>query len=378
MVACHIHIISFVFIIIYLCCQIKEVIMLAHYTSVEGFNSIIAKDNLRLTRSEFMNDPSDSQVLGNMIEEYLKTSSKESQLVDKSIEHIYKKASVMNYIEFVQKKIHLYVLSFTDKADEMEFWNYYGNGGVQMNIDKENLLRNMASKIISEEEYLACAPVIYVSEKQELKDICLQGPLAEFMLRGKNNQSIFEEHMKKLDSERKQLYKIDNIQKFVDFFINDYCRSLKYLYEEKLITNTNSCDEILKTIFENQINANNKIIFKKDFLIYMILLSALVKTNSYEYEKETRIVYFENSLLNKKSKDDEYEPKTILGQRYIRPYIEFDKLQMYDALKSIVISPLARNIPIDDNLYKEVVKHFMESKGFMNVETNISKHKCRW
>lgn len=86
----------------------------------------------------------------------------------------------------------------------------------------------MANKIVSEEEYLACAPVIYVSEKQKLKDICLEGPLANFTLRGKNNQSVFEEHMKKLDPERKQLYEIDNIQKYVDYFVNDYCRSLKF------------------------------------------------------------------------------------------------------------------------------------------------------
>lgn len=94
--------------------------MLAHYTSVEGFNSIIGKDNLRLTRSEFMNDPSDSQVLGNVIKEYLETSRKEHQLIDKSIEHIYEIASVMNYIEFVQKKIHL----FYHSQIKLMKWNF--------------------------------------------------------------------------------------------------------------------------------------------------------------------------------------------------------------------------------------------------------------
>lgn len=352
--------------------------MFAHYTSVDGFNSIIVNDKLRMTRSEFMNDPSDSRMLGKMIFEYLEKSGKAEQLLDESVKTIYDKAPVMDYIEFIQNMIHLYVLSFTDKADEMEFWNYYGNGGVQLNIDKEKLLFNMVDKLESEEEYLACAPVIYTSEKQELKDIQLKTCLAEFNLLGKNNQSIFKEHMKNLDSKHKQLYEINNVQKFVDYFVNDYCRSLKFLFDKNQISNISSRDEIMHTIFENQVMANNKMIFKKDFLIYMVLLSALVKTDSYEYENETRIVYFENSILSKKSKDDKYELKTILGQKYIRPYVEFDKIQLSHALSSIVISPLTRNIPIDDNLYRDVIVHFLKNNKYENIDVNVSKHKCRW
>lgn len=352
--------------------------MITHYTSVEGFYSIIVNDNLRMTRSEFMNDPSDSRMLGKMIDEYLKKSGKEEEILEKykNVKSIYEKATAMDYIRFVQKAIPLYVLSFTDKADEMEFWNYYGNGGVQLNIDQTELLTNMVNKLANEEEYLACAPVIYTSEKQELKDIQLKAPLETFNILGKNNQSVFEEHMKKLDPKHKQLYEINNVQKFVDYFVNDYCLSLVYLSEQ--ISDMSSSDEIMKKVFENQITANNKMIFKKDFLIYMILLSALVKTDSYEYENETRIVYFENSLLNKKNKEDQYELKTILGQKYIRPYVEFDNIQLQCALKSIVISPLTRNIPIDDNLYRNVVMHFLESNKYTNIDVNISKHKCRW
>lgn len=352
--------------------------MFAHYTSVEGFNSIIVNDKLRMTRSEFMNDPSDSRMLGTMIREYLQKNEKEKQLVDESIRDIYQKATVMDYIEFIQRTIRLYVLSFTDKADEMEFWNYYGNGGVQLNIDKETLLVNMVDKMVSEEEYLACAPVIYTAEKQELKDIQLNAPLSEFNLRGKNNQSIFEEHMKNLDSKHKQLYEIDNVQKFVDYFVNDYCTSLNYLYKHNVILDVDSGEQIMKKIYDNQVTATKRMIFKKDFLIYMVLLSSLVKTDSYEYENETRIVYFENSLTNKKSKEDQYELKTILGQKYIRPYVEFNQIQLYNALDSIVISPLTRNIPIGDNLYREVIIRYLESNQYKNVGVNVSKHKCRW
>ena len=44
--------------------------MLAHYTSVDGFNGIVTSDTLRMTRSEFMNDPSDCKMLGTLIEQY--------------------------------------------------------------------------------------------------------------------------------------------------------------------------------------------------------------------------------------------------------------------------------------------------------------------
>lgn len=352
--------------------------MVAHYTSVEGFKSIIENDKLRMTRSEFMNDPSDSQMLGKMICNYLGKSKKEKRFLDENTEKIYQNATVADYIDFIHKTIHLYVLSFTKKADEMEFWNYYGNGGVQLEIDENKLLTAFAEKLKGEEEYIACAPVIYTSEKQELKDIQLNSPLAEFELRGKENKSIFKEHMNKLDPKNKQLYETDNIQRFVDSFVKDYCTSLKYLKNKNEISELDSPDKIMKLVFENQIKAIDTIIFKKDFLIYMILLSALIKTDSYEYENEIRIVYFENSISTKKRKYDEYELKSNFEQKYIRPYVEFEKMKLQDSLNSIIISPLARNIPIDSQVYKEVISQFMEKNHYKNIDINISKHKCRW
>lgn len=353
--------------------------MLTHYTSIEGFNNIIVNDNLRLTRSEFMNDPSDSKMFGEMIDRYLEKSKKQEEMLSKyeKVRCIYTKVPVMDYIRFVQKRIHLYVLSFTNKSDEMEFWNYYGNGGAQLNIHKEDLLVNMANRLENGEEYLACAPVIYVKEDQELKNIQLKEPLAQFDLREKNNESTFKKHMQKLDDDQRRLYKINNVQKFVDFFVNDYFKSLDYLLNNNRISTENSVEEIMDVVFQNQVNQDNAMIFKKDFLIYMILLSALIKTDSYEYENETRIVYFENSL-SKKSKQDQYELKTILGQKYIRPYVEFDRVNLNSALDSVVVSPLTRNIPIDDNLYKTVIEHFLHSQNYNNTDVNISKHKCRW
>ncbi len=45
--------------------------MIYHYTSIDGFHSIISNKKLRLTRSEFLNDPSDCKVLTTLIKAYL-------------------------------------------------------------------------------------------------------------------------------------------------------------------------------------------------------------------------------------------------------------------------------------------------------------------
>lgn len=108
------------------------------------------------------------------------------------------------------------------------------------------------------------------------------------------------------------------------------------------------------------------------------MLSALIKTDSYAYENETRIVYFENSIENDQNKKDQYELKSILGQKYIRSYIEFSKIELNEILKSIVVSPLTRNIPIKDNLYQEVLGLFLKNNGDFDIEVKVSKHKCRW
>ena len=140
----------------------------------------------------------------------------------------------------------------------------------------------------------------------------------------------------------------------------------------------------MKAVFENQIQAKDQIIFKRDLLLYMILLSALVKSNSYLDEKEIRIIYFSIDKGNKI--EEEYEQKMISDQKCIRPYIEFNGLKFGKAVESILISPLAKNVPIEDDLYKEVISNFVDSKlkkqdrdySENTIEISISKHKCRW
>lgn len=350
--------------------------MLAHYTSVDGFNGIVTSDTLRMTRSEFMNDPSDCKMLGTLIEQYLKESNKKEGCIEeyKAIEKIYEKVTVMDYIKFIQDNIPLYVLSFTDKLDEMEFWNYYGNGGAQLNIDEEQLIENMC-KQLGEEEYLICAPVKYASNDQNIETICLSEQLGNLKAYDKNNESVFEKHM---ESGGKGIYQKTNIKEFVDSFVTDYVISMQYLYKSGIIDDSTSKSDVLKEIFKNQNEISESMIFKKDLLMYMISLSALIKTSSYEYENEKRIVYFHNTVGEKRKKD-QYELKSILDQKYIRPYIEFKDVKLYEGVVGeVLLSPLTRNVPIDDTLYKKIIKEFMQSNHYGDISVENSKHKCRW
>lgn len=361
--------------------------MLAHFTSIDGFKGIIQESGLRMTRSEFMNDPLDSKVLGNMIKKYLNDSDIEKskleeikkEMIDEEqksyLENVYNRAKVIEYIEFIQKKIPLYVLSFTDKEDEMEFWNYYGNGGVEINFKEEILLEDLRKELKNQDEYFACSPVIYVSKNQTLKEINLKNNLSKYTLIEKNGMPIYDKN--KTNTMNSSLYEIDNLQSFVDAFIGDYLIGIKYLIEHNEIGDKNEKKEIMECIFKNQISLTDRMVFRKHFLIYMILLSALIKTNSYEYENETRIIYFENSLENRK-REDSYEIKTNFGQKYLRPFIEFKVRNLDQSIDKIIISPLTNNIPIDTELYKRIVTEFIENKYHSDIEVISSCHKCRW
>lgn len=356
--------------------------MLVHYTSVEGFKNIISCDSLHMTRSEFMNDPADSKKFGEKIARFLLENGKEKEIVKEELNDgyidIYNKVPIKSYIDFLQNNINLYVLSFTNKMDEMELWNYYGNGGIQLEVDEEILLSSLASKLTKDEEYLVCSPVIYVDDNISLNNLDLESPISEFNLRSVNNKNIIKEHMNLSDDLWKRLYSINNLGEFVDRFIRDYVYSLNYLSENKMINEQNTAEEILIAVYENQSSMDRKMIFKKDFLIYMIILFATIKSKSYKYEEETRIVYFENTLSEKKARTISYESKTVVGQNYLRPYVEFEEIKLADSLQRIVTSPLTHNIPFDKSLYNNTLAQFIRKYQKISIEIKASNHKCRW
>lgn len=67
---------------------------------------------------------------------------------------------------------------------------------------------------------------------------------------------------------------------------------------------------------------------------------------------------------------------------FVCPYVTFknetnDLLQ--NSLKKITISPVTRNLPINNEIYLETLKKYILSKGFNEaVEVQYSQHSIRW
>lgn len=68
---------------------------------------------------------------------------------------------------------------------------------------------------------------------------------------------------------------------------------------------------------------------------------------------------------------------------FVCPYITFKKDNenglLQSSLKGITISPVTRNLPINNDTYLETLNKYILSKGFVNVENvEYSKHTIRW
>lgn len=351
-----------------------------HYTSVDGMASIFSNHHLRLTRSEFLNDPADCRVLFTLIEKYLtyKHADIEVLLTTPELRQVYEKAPLINYIAFLQKHIHLYVLSLTDNIDQMSMWNYYGSGGMQLSIDIEQLIKEISKSLVGSNQYLAYSSVKYISDTDTVSTTSFDA-FSSFHLDKKDKENIFLKNSKipGRTGGVHPLYQTTELAGFIDTYITGYIASLEFLLSAKAnrISPANSDVEIFTAVHGNTNSLNNYYEFKKDLTLYMIVLSALIKNDTYSFEKEFRIVCFENALsptINVK-----YSIQTVQGQKYMRPYMETSTLDT-SFIKGVTLSPLTRNIPIDNNLYSEIISEFIKKVTGAFTSTDWSKHSIRW
>ncbi len=360
-----------------------------HYTSVDAMVSIMNNRRLRFTRSEFLNDPADSRVLTKTVAEYLKDQENVARIMRENVlpealdrvGAIYDRAPLIDYIRFLQKSIHLYVLSFTENKDHMPMWNNYGSGGMQIEVDRPALIRALRSSL-NDSQYLTYSPVKYIPEGEAADRVDLV-PFHQFHLdRGAAEENIFEKHSNDKAIYFRNLYQITKLKKYIDAYIREYFRSLDYLSDPSKclhpisMENDPEPEDIFKRIHANACNCQHRLTFKKDLTLYMLVLSALIKSDTYEYEKEFRIVVFENTLTP--TCDIQYGVQNLNGQKYLRPYWETQPLDM-SFIKEIALSPLTRNLPMDDELYAETMTDFA-SRTLDNGNINVawSAHKVRW
>lgn len=365
---------------------------LYHYTSVDGFEGIVANNSIRMTKSEFLNDPYDCHLFVKLVKKYLDAHANELDKIINSlgthnaeVKTLYKEkgCDLVKYIEYIQRHIGLYVLSLTQKEDEMNMWNYYGHGGMELEFSHEELVNSLRETFASEKEFLTNANVIYANTELDIEKIVVPD-FSQFVLMNKESKNVFKDHRSFIRNNSfynaDQLYSTSNLGKFIEIYAKGYITSLEYLMKQNRINVITSPNTVFECVFDNISKLNNFYYWKHDLSLYMLVLSALIKSDTYEYENEYRIVYFEYNINSDKRKDEEYSVKSIGNNRFLYPYITFKKEKMLNSsLKSVIVSPITRNLPIDERTYCDILNKYLISKGFdESIDIKYSNHMIRW
>lgn len=75
--------------------------------------------------------------------------------------------SFSDYLTYLLEKINIYVFSLTKNEDALSMWKYYGNGGISIEIDCEELVKEIIEKLnIDDDCYVVNEDVIY--DEQDL------------------------------------------------------------------------------------------------------------------------------------------------------------------------------------------------------------------
>jgi len=356
-----------------------------HYTSVEGFNQIIKNKSLRMTKSEFLNDPFDCKLFYSLISEYLTRNQDKVKTIinqvskETKLKEFYNKYTILDYFDYVQKEVTLYVLSLTELSDNMSMWNYYGHGGVEFSLDTEPLIKSITGNFKRDDEFLCCSKVFYVDSDCHLENISL--PLfEEFNLRSRTETNIFFQNKEYLTSQKQdyQLYSTKYLNIFIDTYFKNYVYTLNHLIMYNEIDFTFTKEEVFKKVFNNINKLYSKYIWKRDLSLYILVLSALIKSKTYEYENEYRIVYFQHNIDEPKEKTEHYYVKNIDSNKYLHPYISFDNIDLENSISKITISPTTKNLPIDNNIYLSTIKSFINNHNIHCNDICFSEHKIRW
>ena len=135
-----------------------ENIELYHYTSIEALKSIVENKTIRLTDYRFLNDPNELNMAMDHFKDYLKFEKGKPSLSQERINKIIKilehikaggKINLVGTDKFIEgRKIlayknepasYLYILSLTQKNDDLALWTMYGKAGVRIKLNSAKL-----------------------------------------------------------------------------------------------------------------------------------------------------------------------------------------------------------------------------------------------
>ena len=362
---------------------------LYHYTSVEGFKNIIESHSLSLTESNFLNDPQDCKLFEYILKNNIKDNENKTaqEIIDScklkenkdEILKVISNCSFEDYIDYLYKHIKLYVMSFSKDGDDLSMWNYYGKGGLSLKISKNELINEIKKLLKDENEYFIFEEVIYsnndtIDKVPNFDSIELYSKDEDYVLK-----SNIENEAKNEDAK----YLLDNneLKKFYYIFYKSYLFSINYVLSKDVISFDSNQESICKAVFNSILELPESMLWKRNLSIYMILLTALIKSNSYESEKEVRIVYFKHSIDDEcNDKNIDFFVKHTPSGDLLSPciYLKEDINGFKDTLKELIISPVSKNLTIGQDVYKDTLIRYLLHNGYKNKKVKYSKHSIRW
>lgn len=310
---------------------------LYHYTNANSFLGIIQKTEMWASHIRFMNDLKEEvyalELLERRLPDLLKTTSLNPNKMIKLIQ---------KYFDEENSKFGIFVLSFSEKSDDLNQWRGYANG------TPSYCIKFNSNKI-------------------------------------KKNSEVEND--------------VENVKLLIDssWDLNDHKRKIFLLpcvYDDE--TQNNLIDEIANTVLQNSYEIDEKLIAKK-IARTLIFYSPLIKHRMSEDEKEWRIIIvyeksfnpnftredlqkelnatnneYERDRLNYEMdcfEDNEYRlkiDKELLGFRmgksYIIPYYKF--MLEKEAFEGFIIGACP-----DYNSVKESTIYFLSKNGFTYEES---------
>lgn len=363
-----------------------------HYTSIKSFEAIIKSQNIRMTRSDFMNDPQDCHVFFDIVEKYInKKIIGDTEIFYKAEvqkEHIHhirnltKKHSVVGYMKYIYENIPMYIFSLSTEKDSLPMWNYYGGDGIRFAFEMDSVYEKISRCLCTSSfELTACTKVEYIEENTELSELTLNS-FSDIKVRS------FSQDSHEAETRTASILHKDgqNLEFFTDSYIKSYLKTIDYIINEVLtaggsleeaLTGMND-DTFYKMIFHHnrRLNSKIKLKFKADLDLYMLILASRYKIKTFENEAETRIVYLDYNL--EKNKKEEYAAVEYGFGTIIKPFVscDFGENGLNREITGILLSPATRKLPLNLEKYKETIRDFCGIGE--KIDIDISGHHVRW
>ncbi|MCT2908953.1 DUF2971 domain-containing protein [Schleiferilactobacillus harbinensis] len=361
-----------------------------HYTTVEAFRAIIRTRILRLTRTEFLNDPNDTQVWSHFMQKFVNANQQRiAQTVNAiagddgpQLLQLYWHAPIEGFMTFMQQRIKLYVMALSTDEDAIPMWNYYGYGGMEMSLDLNGFMQDLQGQLRpGSHEYIGASRVIYVDSHANITKAHIASDFQDFLLADTNNLDLFTADREALAARHQptDVFERTDLGQYIDDFIESYIWSLRYLAKtQRVIGITTTPAEIYTRLFENDTSARGEYAWKKDLLLLFVMLTAAMKSDSYSYEKEYRVFYFDASLSETPQKQENFDIQALSGQKYLRPYVELAVPNLANYLTRVTLSPQTQNLPVDVPVYLDVIQSLLRQYGFQHVTVASSQQQIRW